>query len=137
MSAVHVRVRIAGEQYALPVDGVLEVAELGDVTPVPGAPPSVLGVRNLRGQLIAVVDLATLFGLEGDGLRERIVITEDGDRRAGLAVEAVLDVESVPQPIEAAESEYLRGAVLADGQLVGVVDVGAALDAVGGARSTR
>ena len=137
MSAVHVRVRIAGEQYALPVDGVLEVAELGDVTPVPGAPPSVLGVRNLRGQLIAVVDLAALFGLEGDGPRERIVITEDGDRRAGLAVEAVLDVESVPQPIEAAESEYLRGAVLADGQLVGVVDVGAALDAVGGARSTR
>lgn len=137
MSSVHVRVRIAGEQYALPVDGVLEVAELGDVTPVPGAPASVLGVRNLRGQLITVIDLATLFGLDDDSPRERIVITEAGDRRAGLAVEAILDVESVSQPIEAAESEYLRGAVLADGQLVGVVDLSAALDAVAGGRATR
>jgi len=136
MSAVHVRVRIAGEQYALPVDGVLEVAELGDVTPVPGAPSSVLGVRNLRGQLITVVDLATLFGLEGDSPRERIVITEEGDRRAGLAVEAILDVESVSQPTEPAASEYLRGAVLSDGQLVGIVDLTAALDAVVRDRST-
>lgn len=135
MSAVHVRVRIAGEQYALPVDGVLEVAELGDVTPVPGAPASVLGVRNLRGQLITVVDLATLFGLDGDSPRERIVVTEEGDRRAGLAVEAILDVESVSQPTEPAESEYLRGAVLSDGQLVGIVDLGAALDAVARDRS--
>lgn len=135
MSAVHVRVRIAGEQYALPVDGVLEVAELGHVTPVPGAPASVLGVRNLRGQLITVVDLATLLGLEGDGPRERIVITQEGDRRAGLVVEAILDVESVSQPVEAVESACLRGAVLTDGQLVGVVDLCAALDAVAGDRS--
>ncbi|MDQ3631441.1 MAG: chemotaxis protein CheW [Actinomycetota bacterium] len=137
MSAVHVRVRVAGEHYAVPVACVLEVAELGDVTPVPGAPRSVLGVRNLRGQLITVVDLATLFGLEGDSPRERLVVTEEGDRRAGLAVESILDVASVPEPSEAAESAYLRGAVLADGELVGIVDLGAALDAVGPGRSAR
>lgn len=137
MTAVHVRVRVAGEQYALPVDGVLEVAELGDVTPVPGAPSSVLGVRNLRGQLIPVVDLATLFGLDGDTPRERIVIAEAGDRRAGLAVESILAVEPVSQPTEAAASAYLRGAVLADGELVGIVDLGAALDSVARERSPQ
>jgi len=137
VSGVHVRVRIAGEQYALPIEGVLEAAELGEVTPVPGAPAVVLGVRNLRGQLITVVDLATLFGLEDDSSPERIVITEAGNRRAGLAVEAILDVEPVSEPIEAAECEYLRGSVLADGQLVGVVDLSAALDAVAGNRATR
>lgn len=137
MSGVHVRVRIAGEQYALPIEGVLEAAELGEVTPVPGAPAVVLGVRNLRGQLITVVDLATLFGLEDDSSPERIVITEAGNRRAGLAVEAILDVEPVSEPVEAAECEYLRGSVLADGQLVGVVDLSAALDAVAGNRATR
>jgi chemotaxis signal transduction protein len=137
VSGVHVRVRIAGEQYALPIEGVLEAAELGEVTPVPGAPAVVLGVRNLRGQLITVVDLATLFGLEDDSSPERIVITEAGNRRAGLAVEAILDVEPVSEPVEAAECEYLRGSVLADGQLVGVVDLSAALDAVAGNRATR
>lgn len=130
MSTVHVRVRVAGEHYALPVDGVLEVAELGEVTPVPGAFPAVLGVRNLRGQLVTVVDLATLFGLEADGPPERIVIAEEGDRRAGLAVDSILEVESFGQPTEAAESEYLLGAALTDGELVGIVDLGAALDSV-------
>jgi len=130
MSAVHVRVRVAGEHYALPVDGVLEVAELGDVTPVPGAPPAVLGVRNLRGQLVTVVDLATLLGLEADGPPERIVVTEEGDRRAGLAVDSILEVEAFAQPTEAAESDYLVGAALVDGDLVGVVNLRAALDSV-------
>lgn len=136
MSAVHVRVRVAGEHYALPVDAVLEVAEIGDVTPVPGAPPAVLGVRNLRGQLVTVVDLATLFGLEAGGLPERIVVAEDGDRRAGLAVDSIPEVEAFAQPTEAAESEYLVGAALVDGDLVGVVDLGAALDSVAREGST-
>lgn len=132
MNDVHVRVCVGGEHYALPVEGVLEVAELGDVTPVPGAPPSVVGVRNLRGKLITVADLAILFGLDRRGDSQRIVVAEDGDRWAGLAVESVLDVATV-QPTEAAESKYLRGAALVDGALVGVVDLPAAFDALTGA----
>ena len=67
MSGLHVRVRVADEHYALPVADVLEVAELGEVTPVPGAGAAVLGVRNLRGQVLPVVDLATVFGARGLG----------------------------------------------------------------------
>ncbi|MDQ6750441.1 MAG: chemotaxis protein CheW [Actinomycetota bacterium] len=133
MSGVHVRVRVAGEHYALPIEGIVEVAEFGDVTPVPGAPHGVLGVRNLRGQLVPVASLATLFGLEAGAEPERIVVAEDGDRRAGLVVDSVLDVAAVPEPTEAVESPYLRGAVLVDGALVGVVDLSAALDALAGA----
>ena len=135
MSGVHVRVQVAGEHYALPIDGVLEVAELGDVTPVPGAPSGVVGVRNLRGQLITVASLAALFGLEAARTPERIVVAEDGGRRAGLAVESVLDVAVVPEPAEPAESPYVRGASLVDGALVGVVDLPAALGALAGAEA--
>ena len=133
MSGVHVRVQVAGEHYALPIGGVLEVAELGEVTPVPGAPRGVVGVRNLRGQLITVASLAALFGLDAAGEPERIVVAEEGDRRAGLAVESVLDVAVIPEPAEAAESPYLRGASLVDGALVGVVDLAAAMNALAGA----
>ena len=38
MTDLHVRVRVADEDYALPVTDVLEVADIGDITPVPGAP---------------------------------------------------------------------------------------------------
>jgi purine-binding chemotaxis protein CheW len=130
MSSVHVRVRAGAEDYALPVDSVLEIAELGEVAPVPGAAAEVLGVRNLRGQVIPVIDLASLFGLPNEAPFERIVVAEDGDRTAALAVEAVLDVTDLSDPAEESDSPYLTGAALIEGTLVGVVDVGAVLDGI-------
>ena len=129
MSRLHVRVRVADEHYALPVADVLEVAELGDVTPVPGAGPAVLGVRNLRGQVLPVVDLATIFEV-APGKAERIVIAERGGLRAGLAVDAVAGVEQLPEATEEVGSGHLVGAALADGALVGVIDVESVLAAV-------
>lgn len=129
MSSVHVRVRAGAEDYALPVDSVLEIAEVGEVAPVPGAPAEVLGVRNLRGQVIPVIDLASLFGLPTEAPCERIVVAEDGGRSAALAVEAVLDVTDV-SAAEESDSPYLTGAALIDGTLVGLVDVEAVLTGV-------
>jgi purine-binding chemotaxis protein CheW len=131
VSALHVRVRVADEHYALPVADVLEVAELGDVTPVPGAGPAVLGVLNLRGQVLPVIDLATLFELPPAD-PERIVIAVHGDLRAGLAVDVVAGVEPLPEAAEEVDSRHLAGAALADGELVGVIDVGSVLDEVEG-----
>ena len=129
MSRLHVRVQVADEHYALPVADVLEVAELGDVTPVPGAGPAVLGVRNLRGQVLPVVDLATIFEV-APGKAERIVIAERDGLRAGLAVDAVAGVEQLPEATEEVGSGHLVGAALADGALVGVIDVESVLAAV-------
>ena len=133
MSGLHVRVRVAGEDYALPIADVLEVAEVGEITPVPGAGAAVLGVQNLRGQVLTVVDLATVFGLAASG-PERIVIAEGGGRRAGLAVDSVAGVEHLPEASEEIESRHLVGAALADGALVGVIDVNSVLDGVAGPR---
>ena len=58
MIAVHVRLRVGRERYALPIENVLEVAELGSLSALPGAGAAVLGVRNLRGQVLPVFDLA-------------------------------------------------------------------------------
>jgi purine-binding chemotaxis protein CheW len=136
MSGVSVRVRVAGEHYALPVEQVLEVADLGEVAPVPGAPPEIVGVGNLRGRVTPVIDLATTLGLSG-GEPSRFVVVESGELRAGLLVDEVLDVEELPPASEQAESEYLLGACLLDGVLVATLDVNAVLDSVasrGGAR---
>ncbi|HKA66753.1 MAG TPA: chemotaxis protein CheW [Solirubrobacterales bacterium] len=127
MSATHVRVRAGGEHYALPVERVREIAKIGQITPVPGAPAEVLGVWNLRGDVMAVIDLATLLGLDRGAELGRIVVAEEGDLRAGLAVESVVDVGSLPGALEAADSEYLSAAVLLDRVQVGVIDLGIAL----------
>jgi purine-binding chemotaxis protein CheW len=129
VSQLHVRVRVADEHYALPVADVLEVAELGAVTPVPGAGPAVLGVRNLRGQVLTVVDLATVLELPPADAT-RIVIAERGGLLAGLAVDAVAGVEQLPDATEEAAAPHLTGAALAEGALVGVIDVESVLDSV-------
>lgn len=130
MTDVGVRVRVGEEHYALPVEHVLEVAELGALEPVPGAPASVLGVRNLRGQVVPVLDAAALLGVEHRAQPRRIVIVEAGGRRAGLAVDALTDVAPLPEATEPREGRALAGAALVDGTLVGIVDVPALLDAV-------
>jgi purine-binding chemotaxis protein CheW len=130
VSRLHVRVEIGGEHYAVPVDDVLEVAPLGELTPVPGAPPAVAGVLNLRGEVLAVVDLAVLVGVEPAGPHQRIVVAQGSSCRAGLAVESVVGVGDVAEAMAPARSPSLAGAALVDGELVGVVDVEAALRAV-------
>jgi purine-binding chemotaxis protein CheW len=129
MTGLHVRVGVAGEEYALSVDDVLEVAELGEVAPVPGAAPVLLGIRNLRGQVLPVIDLAKVLGLSQRGAPQRIVVAEDDGRRAGLAVDSVSGVQQLPEATEPAGSRHLKGAALAGGSLVGVVELASVLDA--------
>lgn len=130
MSGLHVRVRVANEDYALSVNDVLEVCELGEVTPVPGAPTAVMGLSNLRGNVMAVVDLATILGLAGQPDPNRIVVAVQGGRRAALAVDSVVGLDELPESTETADGLHLSGAALMDGSLVGVIDLKSLLDHV-------
>lgn len=123
MSGVHVTLRVGAERYAFPVDNVLEVSELGRLTPVAGAPTGALGLTNLRGSLLPVFDLALVLGLPREGQAARLVVVEDGRIRAGLAVDDVCDVGELPAASQEAASPFLVGAALIDEGLVGLVDV--------------
>jgi chemotaxis signal transduction protein len=123
MNTVHVRLRIGSEVYAMPVEHVLEVAELGDVTPVPGAAPEMLGVRNLRGQILPVVDLAHVFGIPASDAPRRLLVAEARGHRAGFAIDEVSDIEMLSGDLEEAESHLLSGACLTEDELVGIVDI--------------
>ena len=123
MSVVHVRLRMGRERYAVPIENVLEVAELGVLSALPGAGAAVLGVRNLRGQVLPVFDLARVLAVAGDAAPPRVVVTEHEGRLAGLAVDEVTDVVALAGEAEQADAEYLSGAILEDGQLVGILDI--------------
>ena len=128
MTGTYVRVRAVAEHYALPVEVVLEVRPRAPLTPVPGAPPHFLGVMNLDGEVLPVIDFATLMGLGRADEPAEILVVEAGDGRAGLAVDAVTATGPLP---ELAPARDPRATVLSttvvDGELTGVIDVGAAL----------
>jgi purine-binding chemotaxis protein CheW len=124
---VHVRVAVGGERYGIAVDCVREVAELGDVVAVPGAGPNLTGLRHLHGELLPVLRISGLLRAPA-GAPRRIIVVEDGGRRAGLAVDAAEEVEELP-PADAPGEPLTRGAVLHEGRVIGLLDVPALLDA--------
>ena len=92
---MHVRFRVGEERFALPVASVNEVAEVGELSSVPGAPAAVLGVRNLRGQVLPVVDLAAVLDIDRSSDALRLLIVERGGHRTGLVVSEVSDVSQL------------------------------------------
>jgi chemotaxis signal transduction protein len=132
--SVYVRLRVASEAYAVPVEHVLQVALLGDVTTVPGSRPEMLGVQNLRGQILPVVDLALLLGVRRTAPPARLLVAEAGGRQAGFAIDEVSEVGELADPTEETDSDLLAGATLAGGDLIGVIDVTRVFDLLERAR---
>jgi len=129
VSSTCLTVVLGGERYALDVECVLEIAELGELTPVPGAPGAVRGVCNVRGEVLPVLNMARLFGL-GDGIAAgRMIVIDDAGTRSGLAVDEVLDVGPAPALTEKADTPLLHGAALVEETLVGMIDLAALLSA--------
>jgi chemotaxis signal transduction protein len=121
--SVYVRLRVAAEAYAIPVGNVREITPLGELTAVPGTVPEVLGVRNLRGQILPVADLALILGLPGSTAPALLLVAEAGGLQAGLAVDAVSAVSELAGPAGAAGPGLLTGSVLAGGDLIGFIDI--------------
>jgi purine-binding chemotaxis protein CheW len=133
VETTYVRMALGSEVYALPVDTVLEVADLPEVASVPGAPGAVLGVCNLRGNVLPVVDVRLLLGAADSGMvAGRLVVIDGGGRRVGFAVDAVTDVGPLPGAPEPTDAEHLNGAVIVGGTLIGFLELDSLLAAVEG-----
>lgn len=90
--------RISGEQYALPISQVQEIALLPQrLTPLPKAPDFVQGVMTVRGEVIPVIDQARRFnGVPVSEGKPRVVVVRIGELTAGFVVDAVSEVVQIP-----------------------------------------
>jgi len=111
--------RLAQERYAIETRYVREVYPLKDLTPLPCTPLFVLGIVNVRGRILPVLDLKKFFDLPEQGLTDlhRIILVEGHDLELGLLADATVGVRSIPadglQPslptLTGIRSEYLKG----------------------------
>jgi purine-binding chemotaxis protein CheW len=121
---------LMGEEYALAIEHVREIIECEKVTSIPAMPPVVRGLMNLRGNVIAIVDLAIKFGLPETALgRGTYIVVVDLvwnaeavrlgllTRELGRVVDAVEDqIKPVPDFGTRIQAEYLRGIAQIDGR---------------------
>jgi purine-binding chemotaxis protein CheW len=129
----HVCFFLNGREFAVPIDEVRETVEMRPITPVFRTPPSLAGICNLRGEILAVIDPAPLLGLPPNRLERggRIVIVEPDERAAGLIVDRLgpvrlfhdEDVVAPPATVAPAVAAMLAGVVSAADRPVGVLDV--------------
>ena len=104
IGALHIVFKIAGGEYVIPADQVLQLESYTGATRVPGSPAYVAGIVQIRGKVIPVVDLRLRFGLPPvePNLDSRIVVGTAGDRAIGLLVDSAREVLKI-QPSEVSD----------------------------------
>lgn len=102
--------RLGSERLALALEAVEETTRAAEVTPVPGMPPSVLGVINIRGQVLPVISLRRHFSLPEEPIRvwQSFVIARAGRRRVVLVVDEVCAVTALAGADIACAAEVLQ-----------------------------
>lgn len=113
---------LGGERFGFLIDVVREVVEVAPIVPVPETPEFILGVMNLRGEILTIIDTKLRLGLKKSaiGQKSKIIVVEIDEHRAGLLVdglpktiqiasEAIKKDFSVVSP--EIETEYIGGVV--------------------------
>lgn len=89
-------ISLGGELYAIELRSVREVFEVEAITPVPGMPPALVGVANLRGVVVPLIDLRVLLGLPVTGSPPSFaVVVRHGTRQVGVLVERVPEIRNL------------------------------------------
>ena len=123
---------IGSEEFCLPVAQVREIRIWSTPTPLPQTDPALLGVINLRGMVLPVIDPSVRIGLPDPGPRTRpvIIVIDAGGRQAGVIADRVMDILAVAsdaiRPPPAIATQFRVGSVAAlvldKGQLLRILD---------------
>jgi purine-binding chemotaxis protein CheW len=110
---------LASEHYALESMHIREVYPMKEFTLIPGTPSFVLGLINIRGQILSVIDIRRFFDLPVKGLSDlnRVMVVQTPAMELGILADRIVGVRHVPlndlQPalptMTGIRSEYMRG----------------------------
>ncbi|MGB4593991.1 MAG: chemotaxis protein CheW [Coriobacteriia bacterium] len=136
--------RLGEEWYAVHIGGVREIFNDFAVTPIPRLPEHVLGVINIRGEIISVIDIAALMHASTDGEHtgadepNGIVVRTDACVST-LVVDEIGDIIEVPRSsfepplstLDKSQAEFVSASVYTDDLLVGVINLDKILEPIG------
>lgn len=127
--------RIGDQEFCVNIMSVREIRGWTPATPLPHSPPYVLGVINLRGAVLPIVNLSTRLGMKPvePEARHVIIVAQVGAKVVGLLVEAVSDILTVsddniqptPEVTSDLEKQYARGILAIDKRMICLIELGA------------
>ena len=127
---------LSGKDYAIDIMSVKEIAKAGRFTFVPNTAPFVLGVYNLRGDIIPIIDLRLFFNIEieerSDDQIENVIIVSVDDNVFGIVVDGIDKVVGIqkstiqpPHPLFGdINIKYISGVVESENRLYVLLDIG-------------
>lgn len=125
------------EDYAIPLLMVREVISVPETTPIPKSPVHFLGIMNLRGQVISVVDLRKKLKIEAKQDKEEAVIIVDiGGMNIGVVVDSINkvlafsseEVSDMPEVENQLNTQYIYGVFKKENSLTVLLDIAKVLD---------
>ncbi len=126
------------EDYAIPLLSVREVISVPETTPIPKAPPHFLGIMNLRGQVISVVDLRTKLKIKAkeENQEESVIIVDINGMNLGIVVDSINkvlafntnEINEVPEIDTQVNADYIQGVYRKEDTLTVLLDVAKVLD---------
>ena len=134
---------LAGEQFAAPIERVIEIHRPQRLTRMPRTPGFVVGIFNLRGRVLPVIDAKARLGiapreaaplaraLKSHEIKGRVMVVEAMGEHAGMVVDAVHEVlacpaEALQSPegvMGTAAGQFLKGVVEHEGRMILVLDL--------------
>ena len=128
----YVTFQLDHETYGINVMQIQEVLRYTEIAPVPGAPDYVLGIINLRGNVVTVIDTRKRFGLVESEISDntRIVVIEVDNQVVGILVDSVAEVvylrqsemESAPNVGNEESAKFIQGVCNKNGELIILVE---------------
>lgn len=125
--------RIGEQEFCVNIMSVREIRGWTPATAMPHAPPYVLGVINLRGAVLPIVDLSLRLGMKPaePNVRHVIIVAQVGPKVVGLLVDAVSDILTVtdeniqptPDIANEAEKAYARGILAIEGRMICLIEL--------------
>lgn len=125
------------EDYAIPLLMVREVISVPETTPIPKSPPHFLGIMNLRGQVISVVDLRKKLKVEAKkDVEEAVIIVDIGGMNIGVVVDTINkvlafssdEVSEMPEVENQLNTQYIYGVFKKENSLTVLLDIAKVLD---------
>ncbi|AUN97870.1 chemotaxis protein CheW [Bacteriovorax stolpii] len=125
------------EDYAIPLLMVREVISVPDTTPIPKSPTHFLGIMNLRGQVISVVDLRKKLKVDArQDKEEAVIIVDIGGMNIGVVVDSINkvlafsseDVSEMPEVEHQINTHFIFGVYKKENSLTVLLDIAKVLD---------